>query len=1068
MSTRIRFYVSAAALIGLVALAGCGFGSSSSSSAPAAFAVTSVTATPDDFAEGSAGSIDLSATFNYEPDAVVWSQVSGPPVTVVMTGPTTASADLTGMQVAVDVEFVFVVEAVRSGDPAAATVSAVCRATDVTPVPSAPMQIGGSTKSIATYVTSMGTWTLYNVGNRLSATPLAAVPGVEHRIYLPGYISDIQLVEYDGLHYAVVAMGTEGIAVVDCEDPTAMQFLYRVHVNYFQDGLTFAEGGGSILENEEISSVTAPIVALETDGKTLWMADPSFGIHRTSLDNLLAEGAPVVEGDGTLWIDHEAFTLQYAGERPWGGPVSLRLYGGKLFCALSFLGMGIFDPETLAQVGRYNLYTDASVVEDWFIDMDVRDEVQPGFLDEFTGMPDYRQASFEVLEVWKNDVEAPTPWADFDRYGKYYYNSRDVAVADFPDDVAIAYIAYGLAGVVAVDVSGFEAAGPGAEFLEGTFLGYAPAVPAHGPDKPIGQQTQSLYPYFGAGMLKEAGAVAVEVVGNRVFWTDHFAGLVVLEGADDPEANWRGESAPYDNDDPDLGEGVLGDHWPDYEFVTSYDMSPWDPEDHESLPAYLYEWPSALVTGEVNGHGNAFVIAPEPYFGESKATAVTVPAVDVLLAAGAGGLNYVDILSLTTGDMPERFTVLANFPSTDEIGAAADGSPTQAIAIGHTQGITNSDRYLYVADGPHGITAWRIADDDGNPIDDIHVVANTLQAEYPEVVGETTVYPATHAWGAVYDPSTESVYTLCQSIGLRRVPVADVEAGLGEPGAPLLLQPQPTDLFEHNGDWGTVEGLQWQDHAYDVALRGDLAFVADGSNGMTVYDTTKDPTVMDSGFVVANIGAGKERPPLGRATGIALWSDPATGRDYAFIAAGPRGVGVVDITDLNDMQFVKVFEPIKIEDDRVGHADGRCVDVLVHDGTAFFSYSSFGIVAYAIADLIAPLPAGVDPLEIWRRNEETVEYDYRPVARARFKLSELAAYEGIDGEALYMTSTFVGGRYTIYAAYGTAGVAVIGWTDPAAPVVRDLVPSVHEATAVTIANGRLYVADHDGGVLVCR
>ena len=134
----------------------------------------------------------------------------------------------------------------------------------------------------------------------------------------------------------------------------------------------------------------------------------------------------------------------------------------------------------------------------------------------------------------------------------------------------------------------------------------------------------------------------------------------------------------------------------------------------------------------------------------------------------------------------------------------------------------------------------------------------------------------------------------------------------------------------------------------------------------------------------------------------------------------------------------------------------------------YFSYSSFGIVAYAIADLIEPLPAGVDPLDIWHRNDGTVVYDYRPEALAQFKLKELEAYEGIDGEALYMTSTFVGGRYVVYAAYGSAGVVVVEWTDPAAPVLLDLVPTVHEATAVTIANGRLYVADHDGGVLVCR
>ena len=54
-------------------------------------------------------------------------------------------------------------------------------------------------------------------------------------------------------------------------------------------------------------------------------------------------------------------------------------------------------------------------------------------------------------------------------------------------------------------------------FLTASYLGYAPAVPAHGPDAPTGAQSQSLYPYFGAGMLKESGIVDVEVdlAGNR-------------------------------------------------------------------------------------------------------------------------------------------------------------------------------------------------------------------------------------------------------------------------------------------------------------------------------------------------------------------------------------------------------------------------------------------------------------------------------------------------------------------------------------------------------------------------
>jgi hypothetical protein len=66
-----------------------------------------------------------------------------------------------------------------------------------------------------------------------------------------------------------------------------------------------------------------------------------------------------------------------------------------------------------------------------------------------------------------------------------------------------------------------------------------------------------------------------------------------------------------------------------------------------------------------------------------------------------------------------RFDVPVNLVSTNEVGAFEDGAPGQPIAIGHTEGVTVSGNFLYVADGPHGVSAWRIADG-RTPIDAIH------------------------------------------------------------------------------------------------------------------------------------------------------------------------------------------------------------------------------------------------------------------------------------------------------------------------------------------------------------
>lgn len=134
-----------------------------------------------------------------------------------------------------------------------------------------------------------------------------------------------------------------------------------------------------------------------------------------------------------------------------------------------------------------------------------------------------------------------------------------------------------------------------------------------------------------------------------------------------------------------------------------------------------------------------------------------------------------------------------------------------------------------------------------------------------------------------------------------------------------------------------------------------------------MYDLSKDPTDPASGCLVDNLGgAAQGKAELGRSTGIAVWRGPADGKRYAVMAAGPRCMGVVDATSLKDLQLVKVFEPNKIEEGKVGKTDGRAVDVKVVGDHAFFSFDSFGIVCYSLADLVQPLPVSVDPTKIWK------------------------------------------------------------------------------------------------------
>ena len=985
-------------------------------------------------------------------------------------------------------------------------------------------QIGGGTQDVALYNDGTTDWTLYTMANRFAATPVSTVKGAVAEIRVPGFIQHITVVKgYGGRDHALLSMGGKGIGVVDITDPTAMVYVRTMTVNYMTPEYTFSDGGGNVFtEPASTEAHTAGAVndvlvddmgTPETTDDQLFIANTDFGIQKTRLSNLMdatADGVLAVDG-GELW------TLKFAGEIPWGGPLSLKMHDGNLYAALGFLGIGIYNPADLTTVGAYNLYADCTntAQEDWFgypgrkiscpdplnPDLVVAPDLNGVAAVDANGMPTYVQAAWELSQ--KNDLTW-YPWAEFEKYGKYYYKARGVDLVNLVPDRTVAYIAYSLAGLLAVDVT--DPASP-------AYLGFVPAAPAHGPDEPpINVDMKGILSHFGSGMLKEAGVMDVYVVpdgsgGYRAFYTDHFAGLVVVSGAAAPETNWINGSGGFDNDtDPRV-------FWPDYEFVTSYDMTP-VPVGEESLPAFLvvdntgqYVAPLLLSTGEINGHGGALFLMP--CMETSNCPSDQVQAVQ---ASGAGGVSFIEFLDLSatsTAPVASRFDVPVNLVSTDEIGAYEDGTAGQPIAIGHTEGVKVSGNHLYVADGPHGVSVWTIADG-LTPIDELHLVANTLQSEYPTPGSD--VWPTPHAFKVFFDSDPTKAYVMSQSLGMRRVDVSAVTSGSAIVGAPALLNAFG-NVFEHNTEAGDVIGVDGvkvigQDHAYGVEFSGKYAIVADGDNGLTVYDTTADPTT--GAHLIANIGDSDDtasgKPPVGRAASVKLWTDPATGSTYAVVAAGAYGISVVDMTDFlasglaTDLtldKLVKTFEPLKADDDNAfGSADGKSVDVHVIGDIAYFSYDSFGLVAYRMEDLARPateerpvvVPDGQDP-DICATITDVTKLsakqggvgECRPVAVAQFKLQKLPGFEDVSGGALYMTPqyfpteyrdatgtlvTLLEPRLLFYVGYGDAGVVKIDWSDPESPTLMGTKEVIGGAVGTAINNGRVYVAAGAGGFSV--
>lgn len=425
-------------------------------------------------------------------------------------------------------------------------------------------QVGGGTQDVELYNDGTSDWTLYTMANRFAATKIGMGKGPVTEITVPGFIKHITVVAYGDRHYALLSMGGKGIGVVDITNPAAMTYVRTMTVPYTTEAFTAVDGGGNLFSEPATLHASGAVNDLLVSGDQLFIANTAFGIQKTGLSNLLDAG-----GDGSLPIDGaQTWTLKYAGETPWGGPLSLKMHRGRLYAALGYLGIGIYDPATLARQGGYNLYADCSNLaqEDWF-GYPQRKIACPGAgltavaggVDA-DGMPTYLQAAEELGN--KNELDW-YPWAEFDRYGKYYYNARALDLVDLPGGRTVAYIAYSLGGLVAVNVTN-----PAAPAYEG----YVPAAPAHGPDEaPINVDKKGILSHFGSGMLKEAGVMDVRVVeeggGYRAYYTDHFAGLVVVSGADDPGNRWRQGS--FNND-----SNTTRVYWPDYEFVTSYDMTP--------------------------------------------------------------------------------------------------------------------------------------------------------------------------------------------------------------------------------------------------------------------------------------------------------------------------------------------------------------------------------------------------------------------------------------------------------------------------------------------------------------
>jgi hypothetical protein len=123
---------------------------------------------------------------------------------------------------------------------------------------------------------------LFNEANRLSLSTIPSFPQALASLDLSGFVLDIDVVDLGNRRLALVAMGREGIAVVDVSLAAQPRLVAEMRGRYMAEGLSFAATGAE----EVLPAAPAAILSLASDGSTLWVLDADYGLQSIALDGL--------------------------------------------------------------------------------------------------------------------------------------------------------------------------------------------------------------------------------------------------------------------------------------------------------------------------------------------------------------------------------------------------------------------------------------------------------------------------------------------------------------------------------------------------------------------------------------------------------------------------------------------------------------------------------------------------------------------------------------------------------------------------------------------------------------
>ena len=308
------------------------------------------------------------------------------------------------------------------------------------------------------------------------------------------------------------------------------------------------------------------------------------------------------------------------------------------------------------------------------------------------------------------------------------------------------------------------------------------------------------------------------------------------------------------------------------------------------------------------------------------------------------------------------------------------------------------------------------------------------------------------------------------------------------------------DALNTTADWNTTAGVlrlpplpslvgsyDTPDRAYDVAVAGDLACVADGTT-MRVIDIS-DPAnpvlagsfwtsgnarvvvvsgdhafvaVGDQGLQVIDISNPASPVLAGSYNTSGFAYGVAVAGDHAFVADSNHGLKVIDISDPTNPLLAGSY-----------NTPGQAFNVAIAGDHAFVADHTFGLQVIDISDPANPVLAGTCDTpgaahDVAVAGDHTYVADY-PSGLQVIDISDPSSpvLVGSYDTSAYTNGVAVSGDLA-YMADGWNGLQVIDISDPTSPVLAGTFDTPDNAQGVAVSGDLAFVADFESGLQVVR